>query len=100
MGSSATLGRSAPGSLADLSLSDVIAERTPTYVSPDGDAEEAVAVLFEEVLSPEGELQVGALDDFFELGGHSLLAMQFIGQLEVSSGVRVQMRHLVRLGLQ
>jgi hypothetical protein len=47
-------------------------ERSPAYVAPDGDAEEAVAALFEEVLSPEGGVQVGALDDFFELGGGAL----------------------------
>ena len=68
--------------------------RVTVYVAPDGDAEELVAALFEEVLFPEGSNQVGALDDFFDLGGHSLLAMQFVGRLEAATGLRLQMRQL------
>ena len=64
------------------------------YVAPDGDAEELIAALFEEVLFPAGSNQVGALDDFFDLGGHSLLAMQFVGRLEAATGLRLQMREL------
>ena len=68
--------------------------RAIAYVAPDGDAEELVAALFEEVLFPEGSQQVGALDDFFDLGGHSLLAMQLVGRLEAATGLRLQMREL------
>ena len=68
--------------------------RSVDYVAPDGDAEELVSALFEEILFPEGSGQVGALDDFFDLGGHSLLAMQFTGRLEAATGFRLQMRQL------
>ena len=68
--------------------------RSTDYVAPDGDAEELVSALFEEILFPEGSGQVGALDDFFDLGGHSLLAMQLTGRLEAATGFRLKMQQL------
>ncbi|WP_458351875.1 phosphopantetheine-binding protein [Rugamonas violacea] len=43
------------------------------YVAPQGAAEQALALLWQELLGLE---RVGRDDHFFELGGHSLLAMQ------------------------
>lgn len=85
-----------PASLRKLNhgADDASAERSAAYVPPEGEAEEAIAALFEDILSPQGSLQVGACDDFFELGGHSLLAMQLIGQLDAKVGVRLKMGHL------
>ncbi|MGW6642430.1 amino acid adenylation domain-containing protein [Streptomyces iakyrus] len=48
------------------------------FVPPSGDAEEALARLWVEVLGVD---RVGATDNFFELGGHSLLATQVTSRI-------------------
>uniref|UniRef100_UPI001651ABD6 non-ribosomal peptide synthetase n=1 Tax=Streptomyces sp. or43 TaxID=2478957 RepID=UPI001651ABD6 len=48
------------------------------FVAPSGDAEEALARLWIEVLGVD---RVGATDNFFELGGHSLLATQVTSRI-------------------
>ncbi|WP_143144973.1 non-ribosomal peptide synthetase, partial [Streptomyces humi] len=48
------------------------------FVAPSGDAEEALARLWAQLLGSE---RVGATDNFFELGGHSLLATQVISRI-------------------
>ncbi|MGX1471580.1 UNVERIFIED_CONTAM: amino acid adenylation domain-containing protein [Streptomyces canus] len=48
------------------------------FVAPSGDAEEALARLWGQLLGSE---RVGATDNFFELGGHSLLATQVISRI-------------------
>ncbi|MBM7130015.1 non-ribosomal peptide synthetase, partial [Dyella mobilis] len=45
------------------------------YEPPQGDAEQTIAILWEELLGVE---RIGRYDNFFELGGHSLLAVQLI----------------------
>lgn len=49
------------------------------YHPPQGDAEEAVAALWRELL---GVQQVGRHDDFFELGGHSLLLLRMVNRIK------------------
>src|SRR5207302_116225 len=46
--------------------------------APQGDVEQALAVLWQELLGVE---RVSRHDHFFELGGHSLLAVQLIERL-------------------
>jgi len=56
------------------------------YEAPQGDAEEAVAVVWQSLL---GLGRVGRHDDFFQLGGHSLLAVQLTSRLRERLGVEV-----------
>ncbi|HEX2092756.1 MAG TPA: condensation domain-containing protein, partial [Longimicrobiaceae bacterium] len=49
------------------------------YVAPQGELQERVALLWQELL---GFDRVGAHDDFFLLGGHSLLATQLIARAQ------------------
>ncbi|MFJ6574296.1 amino acid adenylation domain-containing protein [Streptomyces sp. NPDC091292] len=48
------------------------------FEAPSGDAEEALARLWTEVLGVD---RIGASDNFFELGGHSLLATQVTSRI-------------------
>ncbi len=54
------------------------AVRKPEYEPPEGNAEQAIAGVWQELLGVE---QVGRHDNFFELGGHSLLAMRVLAAL-------------------
>ncbi|WP_236640252.1 non-ribosomal peptide synthetase, partial [Pseudomonas syringae] len=59
------------------------------YEAPQGEIEEQIAVIWQDLLGVE---QVGRHDHFFELGGHSLLAVSLTGrmrQLGLSADVRV-----------
>ncbi|UCZ86315.1 amino acid adenylation domain-containing protein [Pseudomonas sp. L5B5] len=59
------------------------------YEAPEGEVEQAIAHLWEELLQLP---QVGRQDNFFELGGHSLLAvklMERMRQLDLCADVRV-----------
>jgi len=60
-----------------------VAPRTPT--------EEAIAVIWTEVLKKE---KVSVTDDFISLGGHSLLAIRVLGRLSRKFGVRLPLRTL------
>ncbi|XSS66377.1 non-ribosomal peptide synthase/polyketide synthase [Pseudomonas sp. B11] len=66
---------------------DALARRE--YECPEGEVEQTLAALWQELLGVE---RVGRHDNFFELGGHSLLAVKLIErmrQLELSADVRV-----------
>ncbi|UUZ56140.1 phosphopantetheine-binding protein [Massilia sp. H-1] len=62
-----------------------------TYEAPQGDAECAIAAIWQDLL---GVAQVGRQDHFFELGGHSLMAIQLISRMNESLGVVVALRDL------
>ncbi|WP_248750467.1 non-ribosomal peptide synthase/polyketide synthase [Pseudomonas sp. MWU15-20650] len=67
--------------------SDALARRE--YERPEGDVEQTLAVLWQELLDVA---RVGRHDNFFELGGHSLLAVKLIErmrQIDLSADVRV-----------
>jgi len=61
------------------------------YEAPQGEIEQTLAVLWQELLHVE---RVGRHDDFFELGGHSLLAVQVVSRLRSMLGVEVPLRDL------
>ncbi len=61
------------------------------YMAPQGDAEEAIAAIWQELLGVE---RVGRHDHFFELGGHSLLAMQYLARLRQELGIDLTVRAL------
>lgn len=59
------------------------------YVAPEGAVEEALALLWAEVLGVE---RIGRDDNFFEVGGHSLMAIQITGLLAERHGVDMPVR--------
>ena len=61
------------------------------YVAPRDPIEEAVAVIWGEVLRVN---QVGVHDNFFELGGHSLLATRVAARLRESFDVELPLRYV------
>jgi amino acid adenylation domain-containing protein len=61
------------------------------FEPPQGEVEETLACLWEELLYVQ---RVGRHDDFFELGGHSLLATQLLLRLREIMGVQLQLRAL------
>ncbi|MGH7269517.1 MAG: condensation domain-containing protein [Polyangiaceae bacterium] len=60
-----------------------------SFVAPRTASENAVALLWQEVL---GVGRIGVHDDFFSLGGHSLLASQVIAKLRRDQGVEITFR--------
>ncbi|HVT16282.1 MAG TPA: amino acid adenylation domain-containing protein [Thermoanaerobaculia bacterium] len=56
------------------------------YVAPQGEVEQAVAELWQEMMGIE---RVGAHDNFFQLGGHSLLATQIVSRLRDAFAVEL-----------
>jgi acyl carrier protein len=61
------------------------------YESPQGETEQTVAEIWEELLHVE---RVGRDDNFFEAGGHSLLAMQLIVRIRSLMAVEVPVRSI------
>jgi amino acid adenylation domain-containing protein len=61
------------------------------YKAPQGDTEQAIAAIWQELLGLEC---IGRNDHFFDLGGHSLLAVQMIARLRKVLGVDVALRDL------
>ncbi|MCU6499293.1 amino acid adenylation domain-containing protein [Rugamonas sp. A1-17] len=59
-----------------------------TYVAPEGELEQALALLWAELLSVD---RVGRLDNFFELGGHSLLAVRMINRVQKELRIQAQL---------
>ena len=63
------------------------------YEAPSGEAEEAVAAIWAELLGAE---RVGRRDHFFELGGHSLLAVRVVSRVRQALGVEASAGRRVR----
>jgi hypothetical protein len=61
------------------------------YAPPEGEIEETLAALWQELLRAP---RVGRHDNFFELGGHSLLVVQLIHRLQAQTPYRVAVRDL------
>ncbi|WP_031373871.1 non-ribosomal peptide synthetase [Lysobacter antibioticus] len=59
------------------------------YAEPQGEAEAALAQVWQDLLGRE---RVGRNDHFFELGGHSLIAVQLVTRLRESRGVELSLR--------
>jgi NAD(P)-dependent dehydrogenase (short-subunit alcohol dehydrogenase family)/aryl carrier-like protein len=57
-----------------------------TYVEPEGQVEQTVAGVWQEVLGIE---RVGVQDNFFELGGNSLLGLNVVSRLKKELGMDV-----------
>ena len=61
------------------------------YEAPQGQAEEVLAAIWQELLGVE---KVGRHDSFFDLGGHSLQITQVVSQVNEKLGVDVSVRML------
>ncbi|WP_329088596.1 non-ribosomal peptide synthetase [Actinomadura citrea] len=61
------------------------------YRTPSGEAEEAVAAVFADLLGVD---RVGADDDFFALGGNSLIAMRVVSRVRRALDVELPVRAL------
>jgi amino acid adenylation domain-containing protein len=66
-----------------------VGERQNGYTPPRNAVEEALALIWADVLGVE---QVGVYDNFFELGGHSLLATQVVTRVRESLRADVSLR--------
>ncbi len=70
---------------------DTTAFAAREYAPPQGEVEEAIAAIWQELLGVE---RVGRHDHFFELGGHSLLAIQLIARMRQELDVDLALRAL------
>ncbi|MCK0438394.1 amino acid adenylation domain-containing protein [Gordonia alkaliphila] len=61
------------------------------YVAPEGEAEEALAAVFADVLGVE---RVGVTESFFNIGGNSLSAMRVVARAGDALGVDLSIRDL------
>ncbi|QNH20776.1 non-ribosomal peptide synthetase [Xanthomonas sp. GW] len=61
------------------------------YEAPQGEIEEALAGIWQELLGVE---RVGRRDNFFELGGHSLLAVKLVNRIKGEMFVDIPLRRL------
>ncbi|HKI03851.1 MAG TPA: beta-ketoacyl synthase N-terminal-like domain-containing protein, partial [Thermoanaerobaculia bacterium] len=66
-------------------------ELATAWVEPAGEAERAMADIWERALGISG---IGLYDDFFELGGHSLLATQITSEVRSALAVDVPLKDL------
>jgi amino acid adenylation domain-containing protein len=57
----------------------IVASSTKTYEAPVGEVEQALAVIWQELLKVE---RVSRQDNFFDLGGHSMLTAKLISRLQ------------------
>jgi amino acid adenylation domain-containing protein len=70
---------------------DATALSTRAYEAPQGEIEEQLAAIWQELLHVP---RVGRHDSFFDLGGHSLLAVQLISRVRTAIGVDIALREL------
>ncbi|MFO0758290.1 MAG: amino acid adenylation domain-containing protein, partial [Byssovorax sp.] len=67
------------------------------HVEPRGPVEEAIALIFAEVLKLPPD-RVGAHDGFFDLGGHSLLGTQAMARIRAAFSVDLPLKALFEAG--
>ncbi|WP_129782634.1 non-ribosomal peptide synthetase [Peristeroidobacter soli] len=69
-----------------LPIPEMGAYAVETYEAPQGEIEQAVAEIWQELL---GVKRIGRADNFFELGGHSLHGMRLIARVSARFSVRL-----------
>jgi amino acid adenylation domain-containing protein len=74
-----------------LPLPDGEAYARRQYEPPQGEVEQTLATLWQELLGVES---VGRHDNFFELGGHSLLAVRLLSHVRSAFNVRIELSTL------
>jgi syringomycin synthetase protein SyrE len=74
-----------------LAVPDREAMTRTAYEAPQGETEQMLAALWQELLGVE---RVGRHDHFFELGGHSLLAVQAVAQASQQFAVQIELKAL------
>ena len=68
------------------------------FITPEGDTELALAVIWAELLNLDSD-KISATADFFALGGHSLLAVRLIGSIRQQHNVELQVRDIFELSV-
>jgi len=64
------------------------------YEAPQGEVEEMLADIWQEVLHTDAGLKIGRHDDFFDLGGHSLKATQILLRINETFDVDIPLVQL------
>ncbi|MBC8952379.1 non-ribosomal peptide synthetase [Xenorhabdus sp. PB62.4] len=70
---------------------DHSAMSTREYVAPEGETEEQLAIIWQELLGLD---RISRYDNFFELGGHSLLVLQLQSQIKKTLDVELSIYQL------
>ncbi|MFK7913292.1 MAG: amino acid adenylation domain-containing protein [Pseudomonadales bacterium] len=91
-----SIPRMANGKIDRAALPDPQELTRSTFEPPQGEAEVAVAAIWQELI---GVKQIGRSDNFFAAGGHSLLAIKALAAIKEAIGVELDLRALTTRSL-
>lgn len=79
------------GKLDRKALPEISTKSEKEYIAPRNEMETVISSIFSEILSVE---KVGVHDDFFELGGQSLRATRVVNQMEMKTGIHLELKDI------